>query len=98
MSFAAPHGFPQHFGIFGSEGAVTGTLLDGLRYKLREDSEWTHIPAPDHFKGFVVQLDHFIACARGQAEPIVTGREGLMANRILDMAYAAAQEDTWRSL
>ena len=98
LSFAIPQGLPQHFAFMGTEGTLTGAVLDGIRYRLRNDEDWTHISAPDHFKGFVMQLDHFVKCASGQAEPTVTGEDGLIALRILEAAYGAGEAGIWNSL
>ena len=75
-----------------------GTLLDGIRYKLRDDADWTHVPAPDHFKGFAVQLDHFVKCARGETTPIVTGEDGLRSIAAVEAAYRAGADGRWVSL
>jgi predicted dehydrogenase len=98
MSFAAPQGLVEHFRLFGTEGALTGALFEGIQYKLRDDAEWTRVATPDHFKAFVVQLKHFVKCARGESEPLVTAEDGWRATALIEAAYRAATEGRWVSL
>jgi len=98
MSFAAPQGLLEHFRLFGTEGALTGALFEGIQYKLRDDAEWTHVSTPDHFKAFVVQLEHFVKCVRGESKPLVTAEDGWRATALVEAAYRAATEGSWISL
>ncbi len=98
MSFAAPLGLLDHFRLFGTEGALTGTLVEGIQYRLRDDADWTRIPAKDHSGAFAVQLDHFIKCARGESQPIVTAEDGWRSTAIVEAAYGAAAKGTWVSI
>ena len=95
MSFAAPHGLQEHFRVFGTEGVLTGKLFEGVKYRLRDDADWTHIPAKDHLGAFVVQLDHFIKCVRGESKPVVNAEDGWRATAVIEAAYNAAIESSW---
>ena len=41
---------------------------------------------------YEAQVDHFLAVARGEAEPIVKEEETMNVQRILDAAYRSAEE------
>lgn len=75
--------------IYGESGAAiidydTGTL----RTRVLTDEEWQtpELPGRDRF---LEELRHVLAVARGEAEPLVTGHDGLRAVEVIHAAYAA---------
>jgi predicted dehydrogenase len=78
--------------IYGTEGeaVIDYASPDGLRYRLADDAGWTVMPfdAPDRF---VRQAEHFLACVRSGAQPLVGGADGVAVMRVIENAYAAAE-------
>lgn len=73
--------------IYGTKGTA---VVDYKEMSLRRqdvDGVWHEIKV-EAASRFDREFAHFVACWRGEAELRVTVRDGLAANRILDMAYA----------
>ena len=89
-SWATPYSI-NDLEVYGESGAVIVDYDRGeVRYRTDNSGEWV---TPEH-KGqdrFEEELRHFTAVVRGEAEPRVTGRDGLRALEVLYEAYAAAQ-------
>lgn len=77
--------------VYGTRGEATFDYGTGTFSMKRMDGtvQGLEFTAGDRFQR---EFAHFIECWRGNAEPRVTVRDGLSANRILDTAYASASE------
>jgi UDP-N-acetylglucosamine 3-dehydrogenase len=74
--------------IYGTKGTA---VVDYKEMTLRVqdiDGAWRQIEVAPESR-FNREFAHFLECWRGNAEPRVTVRDGLAANRILDAAYAS---------
>jgi predicted dehydrogenase len=50
------------------------------------------IPKLENLEAMHVEVKHFLACVRGEEEPIVSGEDGLQVVRILEMANLSLQK------
>lgn len=75
--------------VYGTKGTAIVDYGSGQFTFLKPDGTTTLIDV-DAESRFNREFAHFIECWRGNAEPRVTVRDGLAANRILDEAYASA--------
>jgi predicted dehydrogenase len=80
--------------IYGSQGTLIVDYETGLRYRTTAMKAWRRpkLTGPDRF---TAQARHFLDCVLGERDPIVTGRDGWMAARIADAAYASAKQRVW---
>lgn len=96
---------PRHrLEIIGTEGTITWDNSDGtVRLYRAASQEWEAFPPPQGFERntmFLEQMRHFLAVARGQAEPLCTLHDGV---RALELALGALQSQregrlvTWQS-
>ena len=78
--------------IFGLDGALkVGNDGASLQY-INKGNPATALEASEITTGLpYVQQAHFAACVRGEAQPIVTARDGLAALEIVEAAYKSAQ-------
>lgn len=75
--------------VYGENGAAVIDYDTGVtRYRLQGDADWTtaDVPGKDRFEE---ELRHFAAVLRGEAEPRVTGRDGLRAVEVIYQGYGA---------
>lgn len=78
---------PSHYlEAIGTQGTIRWDNSDGAvhLYRAGED-QWRNFPAPQGFERnhlFLDQMRHFLAVARGEAEPLCTLQDGLQALRL----------------
>ncbi len=104
VSWAKPGGFDDHAELIGTGGVsyvdlVRGSALPtfsstGYAYaaeKAPSDRGWSY-PMFDELGnyGYVAEMQHFVDCVRGLAEPLETGEDGREVLRILCAMYRAA--------
>ena len=75
--------------VYGTRGEATFDYGTGILEVKRADGAVETVGVEPGSR-FEREFAHFIDCWRGTAEPRVTVRDGLAANRILDAAYASA--------
>jgi predicted dehydrogenase len=78
--------------VIGTEGTITWNHTDSAarRYCARS-RRWETVPAPDGFvreRMFFDEMQHFLACLRGEEQPLCTLADGRAA---LELALAAKQ-------
>jgi len=79
--------------IYGTDGAI---LIDYTRSDVRfmtgDSNEWQEqeCTGPDRF---ILQAQHFVECLRDERKPLVTGKDGLAANEVVDAAYKFSSSD-----
>lgn len=74
--------------VYGTQGTAVVDYKDTTLRVQGTDGEWRQVEVEDGSR-FDREFAHFLACWRGEAQPRVTVRDGLAANRILDAAYAS---------
>jgi predicted dehydrogenase len=104
VSWAKPGGFDDHAELIGTGGVsyvdlVRGSALptfssSGYDYsaeKAPSERGWSY-PVYDELwnYGYVGEMQHFVDCVRGDAEPLETGEDGREVLRILYAMYRAA--------
>jgi predicted dehydrogenase len=73
--------------LYGEQGAAVVDYDTGeTRYRLEGEAAWTLMERSEGDR-FVEELRHFAAVARGEAQPRVTGQDGLRAVEIIHEAY-----------
>jgi len=77
--------------IYGTKGTAVVDYKEMTMRRQGTDGAWHDIPVESESR-FNREFAHFLACWRGEAEPRVTVRDGVAANRILDAAYACEPE------
>ncbi len=84
--------------LFGTEG----TLSIGWRSsKYRQSSHTDWVVFGEGYKkqqAFLGQLGHFVRCAQGEEEPIVTPTDGLESVRVIEAAYRSSAVNKWMEL
>jgi len=76
--------------IYAERGvAVIDYNTGETRYILEGEADWTKAQ-PEAGDRFVRELQHFAAVLRGEAEPRMTGRDGLRAVEVIHQVYAGA--------
>src|SRR5262249_44937721 len=76
--------------VVGSHGRAR-VEYDGDRVTLRQragDLPWRHVATARESR-FVAQMRHFLACVRGEEEPLATVRDGLEATRAVLRIYGS---------
>jgi len=63
------------------------TIADGQRVSWCPDQACWQMPEPQRW-GFAAQLDHFLACVRGDEQPHVTARDALASHRLAEAIRA----------
>lgn len=74
--------------VYGTQGTAVVDYKDTTLRIQGTDGEWRQVEVEDGSR-FDREFAHFLACWRGEAQPRVTVRDGVAANRILDAAYAS---------
>ena len=73
--------------MIGTEGTVVWAYQSGLRRYEAKSRAWVDEPlVVDINETYVAEMTHWLACLRGEATPLVDGREGW---RVLQVALAA---------
>ena len=78
--------------IYGEKGAaIVDYDRNVLRYRVDGMKGWRTVKpkGPDRF---TLEIRHFVDCVRGEAQPLVTGEDGLKAQSIIEAAYRSAAE------
>jgi len=103
-SWATPGGMDDRSEIYGDQGVTFADLLRGsslVTYsepgygyaveKAATTRGWTFTMFEESWNyGFPQEMAHFIACVRGDAEPLATGEDGRAVLEILFAAYESA--------
>ena len=106
-SWAAPGGIDERLEVLGTQGAVNADLARGqslLAYsdtgfsgaaeKTTQNTGLVRIPHDEAYTwGWFGEFDHFVDVLAGDAQPILTGRDGLEVLGIVAAAYVAAAEN-----
>jgi myo-inositol 2-dehydrogenase/D-chiro-inositol 1-dehydrogenase len=104
-SWAKPGGMDDRIEVYGTSGYSEADLFrgssavtyseKGYGYALEKAGStqgWTYTIFEEAFnQGYPHELRHFIACARGDETPLVTGRDGRVVLEMLYAAYASAR-------
>jgi myo-inositol 2-dehydrogenase/D-chiro-inositol 1-dehydrogenase len=104
-SWAKPGGMDDRIEVYGTSGYSEADLFrgssavtyseQGYGYALEKAGStqgWTYTIFEEAFnQGYPHELRHFIACARGDETPLVTGRDGRVVLEMLYAAYASAR-------
>ena len=82
--------------IVGTDGSLAVPTMRLKTYAKKEDRSWwkpfrTSIGEVDRVDPLERQLEHFCAIIRGEAEPLVTARDGLQDLRVTDAIAEAAR-------
>lgn len=73
--------------VYGTDGAIViDYFKPSVRFMVENSGEWQEIENTGQDR-FILQAKHFIDCVRGEAQPVVTGEDGLRANEVVDAAY-----------
>lgn len=73
--------------LVGTEGTLTWNFEEGVRAYSSESRRWQIFPLlPDSNEMYLEEMRHFLACARGETNPLVSGADG---KRVLEIALAA---------
>jgi len=105
-SWAKPGGVDDRCEIYGSKGHTRADLLRGnalLTYsgagygyaveKAADTTGWTFTMFEEVWNyGFPQEMQHFVDCVRGKAEPLETGEDGREVLKIILAAYQSAGE------
>ena len=64
--------------------------------KAEHDRGWL-FPTVEEYRryGYYDQIEHFLDCIRTGAPPLLTFREGVAVNQVMDACYASARTRTW---
>jgi predicted dehydrogenase len=92
-SWSTPYG-DNLIEVYGEKGAAIVDYDNNLlRYRVGDMKRWRKVrPAgPDRF---TLETRHFVDCVRGEAQPQVTGADGLKAQLIIEAGYQAAAQGT----
>lgn len=86
---------PVHtFDIVGTKGSIKWDLADGVTHVYRAESkEWQAYPMPEGWERnvmFLEQMKHFVAVARGEAQPACTLADGM---RVQELVQAVRESD-----
>lgn len=83
------HGYSRNCKIIGQDGTLYWDYNKGLGMLRKNARNWEEIPlAPDGAEMYLDEMRHFIACVRGECQPLVDGAVG---RRVLQIALAAKQ-------
>jgi UDP-N-acetylglucosamine 3-dehydrogenase len=94
--------------IYGSQGSIiidytfpSAGLMDfkstEVKYKTKGSNSWTKVEliGSDPFE---LETKHFVDCIANKKEPLVTGKDGLMALKVIKEAYRSIEEKRWIDL
>jgi myo-inositol 2-dehydrogenase/D-chiro-inositol 1-dehydrogenase len=104
VSWAKPGGMDDCAQIYGSEGVIHCDLLYGSAFrtyskrgydyaveKAGDTQGWTFTMYEEAWNyGYPQEMQHFVDCVLGQAEPLETGRDGLQVMKMVCAAYESA--------
>jgi predicted dehydrogenase len=82
--------------VIGTHGSLAVPMMRLKRYPRKEDRSWFKpfqsetIPL-QRTDPLAAQIEHFVAVIRGDADPLVTGRDGLQNLRVTDAILEAAK-------
>jgi len=82
--------------IIGTNGSLAVPTMRIKYYEKKEDRSWwkpfqTRVAALERRDPLAEQIEHFAAVIRGEAEPLVTARDGLQNLRVTDAIVEAAK-------
>lgn len=77
--------------IIGTEGSAM--LRHGSKLQIHRELDGTmYTLSPDRLPPSGEKIAHFIACIRGEEEPMIANEDGLFIQKILDGIYASAEK------
>jgi predicted dehydrogenase len=88
---------PNHqLTVFGTVGSITWSHTDSAARRYHGVTRrWETVPAPDGFERermFLDEMQHFLACLRGEAQPLCTIADGRAALKVTLAAKQAVAE------
>ena len=82
--------------VYGTDGTIVWNgLVQRADYFNVENGEWSELCSPDETSGrqaYITMLEHFLACVRGEAAPLIDGLQGKQALEVALAARRAAEE------
>ena len=89
------YGDEDAYTILGTDGSLGVPTMRLRRYTAKADRSWfkafeTETIALERVDPLARQIEHFAAVIRGEAEPLVTGRDGLQNLRVTEAISEAA--------
>lgn len=80
-------GYSRNCKVLGDKGTIIWDVKTGIHYyNAGEDSWYNEMITQDTNKMYLEEIRHFLACTRGDTEPLVDGATG---RRVLEIALAA---------
>ncbi len=102
------------FEVWGDEGMITydrSGLSQPIRVfskkqtdayfseKVEHKQGWLFPTVQEYWRyGYYDEISHFVECVREHKKPMLTFRDGLEVNRIIDQAYASSRSGRWETL
>jgi predicted dehydrogenase len=107
-------GMAMVFEVWGDEGMITydrSGLSQPIKVFSRRQSDayfsekaqhkqgWLFPTVQEYWRyGYYDEIRHFVECVRERKTPLLTFRDGLEVNRIIDKAYASSRSGKWEPL
>lgn len=67
--------------------------------KAEHDQGWLYPTVQEYWRyGYYDEIQHFIECVGNKSTPMLTFKDGLEVNRIIDKAYASSRSGKWERL
>ena len=67
--------------------------------KVEHKQGWLFPTVQEYWRyGYYDEITHFVECVREHKKPMLTFRDGLEVNRIIDKAYASSRSGKWEAL
>jgi predicted dehydrogenase len=67
--------------------------------KVEHKQGWLFPTVQEYWRyGYYDEISHFVECVREHKKPMLTFRDGLEVNRIIDKAYASSRSGKWEAL
>lgn len=85
----------SYVNVFGTEGMLSVGWRES-KYRQSEKLNWVVFgDGYDKQRAFRRLTDHFLACIRGAAQPLVTAVDGLESVRVIETAYRSSTMNKW---
>jgi len=86
LSWSIPVPSDYYIEIYGSKGTIL-IGWSGVRYKT-SDEDWIELKNDSEARNpFIIEIEHFTKCIKGEEKPIVTGLDGLRVQEVIEAAY-----------
>lgn len=67
--------------------------------KAESNKGWLFPTVDEYWRyGYYNQINHYLRCIRGEEAPLLTFRDGLLVNQIMDAAYASNTGGNWQGI